>query len=260
MLVAFSLESSHSSSFQVQSILDPQTIIAWGGVAAIALTIFVETGLFVGFVLPGDSLLIVAGILASKGVLELRLVIVAAIVAAVAGDQVGYTIGSRLGSSLVERHRRFKKYIQRAEIFFERHGGKTITLARFVPVVRTFAPSVAGAAKMSYRRFVAYNVVGGMGWVLAITLAGYLLGKIIPNLDQDLLAVIAIVVAISLLPWLIEIKRNWRGVLALISPKSKAPKIKLIQAIRPVAFLVIQLIVEAPGAGFEPAWPERTTG
>jgi membrane-associated protein len=190
----------------IQSYLDPTTLIQWGGVVGVSVIIFVETGLFFGFFLPGDSLLITAGILASGGYLDLRLLIGLSIVGAVVGDQVNYAIGLRLGGSLVKRKDRFRSYLERAEKFYEEHGPKTITLARFVPVVRTFAPAVAGAAKMKYPTFVVYNVAGGVLWVLTTTFLGYVLGRTIPQIGNYLLVVIAVVVVVSLIPSIFE----WR--------------------------------------------------
>ncbi len=177
----------------------------------IAVIIFIETGLFVGFFFPGDSLLIVAGVLASTGLIDLRWLILSAAIAAILGDQVGYSIGLRLGGALEARYVRFQKNIQRAQVFYQKHGGKTITIARFVPVIRTFAPPVAGAAKMNYRRFVTYNILGGIGWVLTTTLTGYILGKSIPNIDNYLLLVIAIIVIVSLIPAVFEYARMKRN-------------------------------------------------
>jgi membrane-associated protein len=190
----------------IQSYLDPTTLIQWGGVVGIAAIIFVETGLFFGFFLPGDSLLITAGILASTGFLDLRWLIILSIAGALLGDQVNYTIGRRLGAGLVRRNERFHSYLETAEKFYEDHGPKTVTLARFVPVIRTFAPAVAGAAKMKYTRFVAYNIVGGVLWILTTTLLGYVLGSTIPQIGNYLTLVIAVVVVVSLLPAILE----WR--------------------------------------------------
>ncbi len=196
---------THSISMSTQSLLDVNYLIQWGGVPGIALIIFVETGLFFGFFFPGDSLLIAAGIVAAAGLIDLRWLIPAAAFAAILGDQVGYTIGLRVGGTLEQKYVRFQKQIHTAQQFYEKHGGKTITIARFVPVVRTFAPAVAGAAKMNYRRFVIYNIVGGVGWVSATTLGGYLLGRIIgPGIENYLLLIIAIVVLLSLIPAVFE--------------------------------------------------------
>jgi len=188
-------------------LLDPTFWIQLGGVPGIAIIIFIETGLFFGFFFPGDSLLIVAGVLASTGVIDIRWLIPSAAIAAILGDQVGYTIGLRLGGALETRYIRFQKNIQRAREFYQKHGGKTITIARFIPVIRTFAPPVAGAARMDYRRFVTYNILGGVGWVTVTTLIGYALGKSIPNIDNYLLLVIAIVVIVSLIPAVVEYAR-----------------------------------------------------
>lgn len=197
---------SNGTWVSIPSLLDPTALIQWGGVVGIAAIIFVETGLFFGFFLPGDSLLITAGILASTGYLDVRFLIALSIAGAVAGDQINYTIGRRLGPRLVRRNERFQSYLERAEKFYEDHGSKTVTIARFVPVIRTFAPAVAGAARMKYPRFVAYNIAGGVLWVLTTTLLGYVLGTTIPGIDNYLLAVIAVVVGLSLVPVVLE----WR--------------------------------------------------
>jgi len=198
-----------SASDQMLSIrldfLDPVSLIRWGGVVGIAVIIFVETGLLFGFVFPGDSLLIAAGMLAEEGYLDLRWLLVLATVAAITGGQVNYAIGLRLGNTLSKRYAQFSRYLTRAEVFYEKHGGKTIALARFVPVVRTFAPAVAGTVKMNYRSFTGYNIVGGILWVFSMTLAGYSLGKI-PDVEKYLLVIIVIVVIASLVPQIFE----WR--------------------------------------------------
>ncbi|MDA4126213.1 MAG: VTT domain-containing protein, partial [Thaumarchaeota archaeon] len=168
-LVLAAVNISISPLLQLPSFLDPTTLIQWGGVVGIAVVIFVETGLFFGFFLPGDSLLITAGILASTGYLDIRLLIALSIGGAVTGDQVNYTIGRRLGPGLVRRNERFQSYLKRAEKFYADHGTKTVTIARFVPVIRTFAPAVAGAARMKYPKFVVYNIAGGVMWVLSTT-------------------------------------------------------------------------------------------
>lgn len=206
LVVLATAKFSISPLASIPSLLDPSALIQWGGVLGIAAIVFVETGLFFGFFLPGDSLLITAGILASTGYLDLRLLIGLSIGGAVIGDQVNYTIGRRLGPGLVRRNERFQSYLGRAEKFYEDHGSKTVTIARFVPVIRTFAPAVAGAARMKYPRFVVYNVAGGVLWVLTTTLLGYVLGSTIPQIDNYLLVVIAVVVGLSLVPVILE----WR--------------------------------------------------
>jgi membrane-associated protein len=192
----------------VRGLLDVRGIIQWGGVAGVTAIVFIETGLFVGFFLPGDSLLVTAGILAAAGLLDIRLLIVCACAAAIVGDQTGYLIGRRAGKALIQRYGRFRIHLERAHAFYEKYGSKTIVIARFVPIVRTFVPAVAGAAEMNYRRFVTYNILGGLLWVLSTTLLGFIFGRTIPNIEQNLHLVIAIVVFLSLLPAIIEWRRH----------------------------------------------------
>lgn len=180
--------------------LDVRAIIQWGGIIGITAIVFVETGLFFGFFLPGDSLLVTAGILAGAGQLDIYWLIPFACAAAVIGDQTGYVIGYRAGRALLIRYRKFENHLERAHNFYEKYGAKTIVLARFVPIVRTFVPAVAGAARMHYGTFVRYNILGGLLWVLSTTLLGYTLGRVIPSIDRYLHVVIAIVIFLSLLP------------------------------------------------------------
>ena len=196
-----------------RNLLDPHFLLQTFGLLGVAVCVFAETGLLIGFFLPGDSLLFTAGILAAAGKLPIVWLVLVAFVAAVVGDSVGYAIGKRAGASLYHRPEgrlRFHTRIEQARAFYERRGGSTIILARFIPIIRTFAPVVAGAAGMHYRRFVAFNVVGGLLWGVGVTLAGFWLGKSIPNIDKYLLPVIALVVAISLLPIVIEALRARR--------------------------------------------------
>ncbi len=175
--------------------------IAHAGIFVVAGVIFAESGLMVGFFLPGDSLLFTAGFLASQGFVNIHLLAAACFIAAVVGDSVGYAFGKRVGPRLLKRPdgRIFKKkYIAQAEAFFEEHGKKTIILARFVPIVRTFAPIVAGLGSMNYRTFLSYNVIGGALWTLGITYLGYFLGGLIP--EKYLEPAVILVVFISLLP------------------------------------------------------------
>lgn len=165
--------------------------------------LFAETGLLVGFFLPGDSLLVTAGILAAHGTLSLPLVMGVGTVAAIAGDSLGYLIGEKVGPRLFRRPKsRFfnPKNVEHAQSYFDKYGAKTLILARFIPVVRTFAPPVAGVAGMHYPRFFTYNAVGGLLWGAGVPLAAYFLGSLIPNLDRYLLLVIGIVIALSVLP------------------------------------------------------------
>lgn len=201
---------------------DLEGILANGG-ALVALTalfaiIFAESGLFFGFFLPGDSLLLSAGVIsaAHPAAFPVWAICVVCFVAAVAGDAVGYWFGSRYGRRLYQRpdSRFFKQeHLRAAEAFYQKHGGKTIVIARFMPFVRTFAPIVAGAASMSYRRFAVFNFTGAALWAIGLTVAGYALGNIIPPeiLDRWLLVILAVVVALSLLPTFIHIYRSNRA-------------------------------------------------
>jgi membrane-associated protein len=188
----------------LQELLDVRALIQWGGVLGITAIVFVETGLFVGFFLPGDSLLVTAGILAAADQLNIWWLLTLPTIAAIAGDQTGYIIGYRAGSALRQRYARFDRHLDRAHAFYEKYGAKTIVLARFVPIVRTFVPAVAGAARMNYRTFVTYNVFGGFLWVFGATLLGYGLGSVIPNIDEYLHLVIGIVIFLSILPAVFE--------------------------------------------------------
>jgi len=175
--------------------------------------IFSETGLLVGFFLPGDSLLFAAGFLSSQGVFEIGWLIVALSAAAVIGDAVNYYLGLQMESHVFEKGRlRFVKHehLLAAKAFYERHGGKAIVLARFAPFVRTFTPFVAGVARMGYRRFAIYNIVGGIGWVLMMSLAGYWLGNI-KFISEHFEQVVLLIVLVSLLPIAVSMFRAWRG-------------------------------------------------
>ena len=186
-------------------------LIRIGGMTGLILVVFSETGLMVGFFLPGDSLLVTAGLFAARGDLDVVWLNVALIAAAIVGDATGYWIGARAGQALYSRPNSFlfrREHLIRTHEFYERHGGKTIVIARFMPIVRTFAPVVAGAAGMTYRRFAAYNVVGGVAWVLSMTLTGYFLGLSIPNVDRHIHIIVAVVIFLSLLPGLIAYLRT----------------------------------------------------
>jgi membrane-associated protein len=185
---------------------DPGPIILWGGYPALALIIFLETGAMVAF-LPGDSLLFVAGLYAAKGDLNILLLIVLLSAMAILGDATSYTIGARVGPKIFSRPRSrlFKpEHVQAAHAFYEKHGGAAIVIARFVPLVRTFVPVVAGVAGMRYRDFAMFNLAGGIGWVASMTLGGYFLGSIFPDLGRHVEKVIIGIVALSLLPMVIE--------------------------------------------------------
>ena len=193
--------------------LDPKTILSdlspYAEIGLI-LIIFAETGLLIGFFLPGDSLLFTAGILANQGKMNLAAILIGCFVAAVVGDQVGFTFGDKAGPRIFRRpDSRFLKheYIERTEKFFEKHGPKTVVLARFVPVVRTFAPVMAGVGSMSRRTFLLYNLAGAFIWVFGVTLAGYFLADAIgDSVDTYLLPLIGVIIVISLVPPILE----WR--------------------------------------------------
>ena len=203
-----------------------EAIIRWGGVIGIVAIVFAETGLLIGFFLPGDSLLVTAGIFAARGDLNLAALLVLVSLAAVVGDAVGYQIGKKAGATLFTRpdSRFFKRsHLLRAHAFYERHGGKTIVLARFVPIVRTFAPTIAGAAGMSYRRFSAFNIAGGIGWVFSMVLLGYGLGRSIPDLEKDIHIVIGIIIFLSILPGVVEWWRHRRRSTVSTDGRSNPP-------------------------------------
>jgi membrane-associated protein len=192
-------------------------VVAW-------LIVFAETGLLIGFFLPGDSLLFTAGVLAGQAKLDLWLLLPGAFVAAVLGDQLGFLIGRRVGPPLFRRpdSRFFKQeYVDRTHAFFERHGPKAVVLARFVPIVRTFMPVMAGVGRMNHRIFTIYNLIGAVTWALGVTLLGYALGNAIgSNVDNYLLPLIAVIIFISLLPAYFE----WRRAKAKrVAPAGAAP-------------------------------------
>ncbi len=188
-------------------------LVRWGGYAVLTAIVFTETGLLIGFFLPGDSLLITAGLVAAAGHLDIWRLNLLLILAAILGDSVGYAIGRRLGPRLFTRPQSLlfnPRHVERTRAFYARHGAKTIVIARFVPIVRTFAPVVAGVGQMEYRRFVIYNVAGGIGWVTSMTWAGYLLGQAIPNIGDHIHIVVGIVILLSLVPIFIELIRERR--------------------------------------------------
>ena len=184
-------------------------LIRWGGYFVLVLIVFAETGLLAGFFLPGDSLLVTAGLLSAvEGTLNIWFLNLLLSAAAIVGDTTGYWIGHHLGPKIFSREDSFffhKDHLLRTQKFYEKYGAKTIVIARFVPIVRTFAPTVAGVGKMHYGKFISYNIFGGIGWVLLMTLAGYFLGRSIPNIEKQIHWVILIVIILSFIP----IIREW---------------------------------------------------
>ncbi len=188
---------------------DIKSLVAWGGYVGLTSIIFAETGLLIGFFLPGDSLLVTAGLLASQPQFGLNLWLLGGLLttASILGNAVGFLIGRASGPRLFRREESllFKpRYLRQAHEFYERHGGKTIILARFMPIVRTFVPVVAGAAGMDQRRYTLYNVVGGVLWIWSMLFTGYFLGRYIPGIDRHIEKVIILVIALSLLPGVIH--------------------------------------------------------
>src|ERR1700676_3009275 len=185
-------------------------LIEWGGTLLGCIIVFIETGFFVGFFLPGDSLLVTAGVFAATGHLHLSELLLLVPLCAIAGDQIGYWIGRKAGQALYRREDSLvfrKRHLERARDFYEKYGGKTVILARFVPIVRTFCPPVAGAAMMPYGRYVTYDIAGGILWVGSMILGGYFLGLKIPNIGDNIHYVIAAVIVLSLFPPVISVLR-----------------------------------------------------
>lgn len=193
------------------TIYDVEGLVRVGGLMALIVIVFAETGLLIGFFLPGDSLLVTAGLFAVSGHLELWSLFLFVSLAAIVGDAVGYFIGVRSGPRIFSREDSLlfhKKHLITTQEFYDRHGGITIVLARFMPILRTFAPVVAGVGQMRYSRFALYNVLGGIGWVVSMTSIGYFLGKTIPDIDKYIHVVIAAVIILSLVPGIVTFVRT----------------------------------------------------
>ena len=190
-----------------------QALIKAVGLIGLFAIVFAESGLLIGFFLPGDSLLFTAGFLASQGYFNIAILAIITFIAAVLGDSTGYTFGKRVGRKLFSRNDSFffkKANLIKAEEFYKKHGVKTIVLARFVPIVRTFAPIVAGASDMHYKTFISYNVIGGFLWTFGMSFGGFFLGSIIPDVDKYLLPIIFLIIFLSLLPPIIEFIKDKR--------------------------------------------------
>lgn len=197
---------------------DLPTLVQAAGYIGLIAIIFVETGFFFGFFLPGDSLLVTAGLLIATG-LDLNVYLLGALlnVAAIAGDALNYWVGRYTGPRIFVRDDSFffkKKHVERAHEFYVRHGAKTIVLARFMPIIRTFAPLVAGVARMDYRVFTLYNIVGGTAWIWSMLFTGYFLGRYVPGIDRYIELVVIVVIFLSILP----------GILAWLKERRKGPR------------------------------------
>ena len=196
----------------LHQVYDVEGIIRWGGLTMLVIIIFAETGLLVGFFLPGDSLLVTAGLLASPGQRLMNIALLATVVpiAAITGNSVGYYFGRAAGPRLFNREDSLlfhREHLYRAQAFYDRHGGKTLVLARFMPIVRTFVPIVAGMAKMDFATFTLYNVIGGFLWILSMVFLGYFIGDI-PWVRANVEKVILLVIFLSVLPGIIEYLRS----------------------------------------------------
>jgi membrane-associated protein len=188
-----------------------EELIRWGGYLVLIFIVFAETGLLVGFFLPGDSILVTAGLLAAiDGELNIWILNLSLMAAAIIGDSVGYAIGHYLGPRIFTKKESLlfhREHVARTQRFYEKHGPKTIVLARFVPIVRTFAPTLAGVGNMKYRTFLSYNIFGGIGWVLSMTLTGYFLARSIPDIEKKIHWVVLVVIIVSFIP----IVKEWRS-------------------------------------------------
>lgn len=195
--------------------LDPIAIVQTGSYLGIALLVFAESGLLVGIFLPGDSLLFAAGLLAAGGFLAPGLLMMVVVGAAILGDSVGYWFGSEVGGALFKRKdsRFFKQeYLNRTELFYQKYGGRAVVLARFVPIVRTIAPILAGVSSMKYRVFLAYNILGGFLWGISMVSLGFFLGSVIPNSETYVLPLSLIIVLLSFFPIFMNLARGKRAV------------------------------------------------
>ncbi len=193
------------------NMLDPMTIIKTLGLIGVFCIVYAESGLFFGFFLPGDSLLFTAGFLASQNYLDINILVWGSFICAVLGDSTGYWFGRKVGPKIFCKEDSFffhKKHIERAQNFYNKYGNKTIFLARFVPIVRTFAPILAGVGQMKYKNFLTYNIVGGFALCFGMIYAGYFLGQMIPNVDKYILPIILVIIIISFLPIISEVWKS----------------------------------------------------
>ncbi len=215
----------------LRSAYDPEALkelVRSGGAPLVCTIVFIETGLFVGFFLPGDSLIITAGIFAAADVIPLKWLLLPVMACAIVGDQLGYWIGRTMGPALYKKEDSLlfrRSHLQRAHEFYEKYGGRAVILARFVPIVRTFCPPVSGAAKMPYPRYVMFDIIGGVTWVSATILGGYFLGRTVPNISQRIHYVILVVAIVSILPAIIGVLRGRKA--ATGKPSTSAPSPRL---------------------------------
>ncbi len=191
----------------IKTLLNPQSIIHYGGLALLLFVIFAETGLFFGFFLPGDSLLFVAGLMCGTPIFDVNIITLnlSLIIAGVAGNFVGYIFGRKTGPLLFRRDDSFffkKKHVNYAKDFYDRYGGTAIVLGRFMPIIRTFVPIMAGVVNLDFKKFVFYNIVGCIAWVMSMTLAGYFLGRAFPTLQNNLEYIVITIIIISMIPLL----------------------------------------------------------
>jgi membrane-associated protein len=193
--------------------LEPIFLIKTLGALGIIAIVFAESGLFFGFFLPGDSLLFTAGLVASQGYMSLWPLLLGSALAAILGDSVGYAFGRRVGPKIFTKEDSFffkKAYLEKTKLFYEKHGKKTIVLARFIPIVRTFAPILAGVGRMDYKQFLAYNICGGIGWSTGMILLGFILGKTVPDIEHYIFPIIILIIAVSMIPNALEFLRSRR--------------------------------------------------
>lgn len=199
----------------LEYLFDPLKLIPLIGLVGIVAIIFIETGLFFGFFFPGDSLLITAGLFAARGDISITTLVISTIIAAVLGDATGFYIGKKLGHLLYSKPNSFffkKRHLMAAKTFYHKHGGKTIIIARFIPIIRTFVPTVAGAAEMKYFQFFIYNVIGGVLWICSMCFGGYYLGQLLgSNINNYIHIIIGAVVFLSILPIFIQLVRARRA-------------------------------------------------
>lgn len=197
----------------LNSLLHPdlKLLIQTIGLLGVFVMVFLESGMLVGFFFPGDSLLFTAGFLASQGFFNIYTLIFGCFVAAVLGDSIGYYIGEKFGRKLFQKKNSLffrNDHLLKAEAFYAKHGGKTIILARFMPVIRAFAPVVAGVGKMKYTTFLSYNLVGALLWAIGVTLTGYYLGSVIPDVDKYLLPIIGLIIILSITPAILHVLKD----------------------------------------------------